>query len=384
MPKSKAKYAAMFTLRSDGRYQGHWHDQNGVRHAIYARDPEELYRKIEAKEAAPTEPTFAMIAERWHDLEWDALKGGTKSCYAAPYKRAVELFGDRKASEILPYEIENHLKTLAAKKYSAKTVKMQKTVYKLIYEAAIVNQEFSAHIKSNPASLVTIPKNLPKPKKREAPEDEIVQLVRENASTAYFGTFALFLMATGFRRGEALGIQWKDIDFEHSTISCSKSVSHRTGTAAISTTKTDAGVRVVPILPDLKKVLIRPHGASDDDFVFYGEDMSKPMPQATYNRRWMHYCKEMGFVTDDPEERTSQQGKKYTVHHYKTTLTAHNFRHGYATLLFEADVDEYTAQHLMGHANIETTRAIYTHLRNKKKQNSIGKLVAYVSEEIGQ
>lgn len=384
MDRSKSRYAAMFTLRSDGRYHGHWHDQNGVRHSIYDRDPEKLYWKIYTKENENAEPTFAQIAERWHDQNWDSIKGGTRSCYSAPYKRAVELFGDRIASEILPFEIENHLKQLAAKQYSAKTVKMQKTVYKLIYEAAIVDPDYSRSIKSNPAALAPIPRALPKPKQREAPEDEIVQQVRSRASTAYFGLFALFLMATGFRRGEALGVQWKDIDFDAGTIACGKSISHRTGTAVVSSTKTDAGIRSVPILPDLRRELVRPAEAKDDDYVFYGEDPSKPMPQATYSRRWMHYCKDMGFVTDEPEERISAQGKKYTVHNYKPTLTAHNFRHGYATLLFEAEVDEYTAQRLMGHSNIETTHAIYTHLRNKKKQSSIDKLIAHVTDEIGQ
>ena len=377
----KSKYAAQFTLRSDGRYMGFWHDDNGIRHAIYDKDPERLYNKIVAKEA-PQPPTFAQIAEAWHDRHWDEIRGGTKSCYNAPYRRAVDEFGDRIASEIQPYEIETHLKRLAAQKYSAKTVKMQKTVYKLIYENAIIDRNFANFVKANPVLLVPIPKGLPKSTRREAPEDAVVRQIRSRAATAYFGLFALFLMSTGFRRGEALGIQWKDIDFKKKTISCSKSVSHRTGTATVGDTKTDAGVRVVPILPDLAQLLKRPNDAKDDDFIFYGEDPQKPMPLSTYNRRWMHYCKDMEFVTDEPEERTSKQGKKYIVHNYKPTLTAHCLRHGYATLLFEAGVDELTAQKLLGHANIETTRAIYTHLRQKQKQSSIDKLIAHVSADI--
>jgi len=74
----KSKYAAQFTLRSDGRYMGYWHDDNGTRHAIYDKDPERLYNKIMAKEA-PQPPTFAQIAEAWHDRQWDAIRGGTKS-----------------------------------------------------------------------------------------------------------------------------------------------------------------------------------------------------------------------------------------------------------------------------------------------------------------
>ena len=106
------------------------------------------------------------------------------------------------------------------------------------------------------------------------------------------------------------------------------------------------------------------------------------MPQSTYDRRWLHYCKDMGFVTDEPEVKVSAQGKKYTVHHYKPSITAHDLRHGYATMLFEAEVDVYTAKTLLGHADIETTMSIYTHLRSRKKMESIDKLKEYSKSAI--
>ena len=46
-------------------------------------------------------------------------------------------------------------------------------------------------------------------------------------------------------------------------------------------------------------------------------------------------------------------------------------------MLFEADVDVFTAKTLLGHADIETTMAIYTHLRARKKADSIEKLKEY-------
>ena len=41
----KINYAALFTLRKDGRYQGSYTDDAG-RHYVYDRDPERLWHKL--------------------------------------------------------------------------------------------------------------------------------------------------------------------------------------------------------------------------------------------------------------------------------------------------------------------------------------------------
>ena len=82
----------------------------------------------------------------------------------------------------------------------------------------------------------------------------------------------------------------------------------------------------------------------------------------------------------ESEIRTSSQGHRYTHTDYKTTLTPHVLRHGYATLLYEAGVDMYTAQRLLGHADIQTTMTVYTHLRERQEQASVGRLISHVQD----
>lgn len=149
---------------------------------------------------------------------------------------------------------------------------------------------------------------------------------------------------------------------------------NKTGSAKVGQTKTEAGVRTVPLLPDLVGVLKRPADAMDTDYVFHGGDPSKPIPLSTYERRWKRYCSEMGFVEEDTEVWKDADGVIRTRIKHKPTLTAHVLRHGYATALFEAGVDVYTAQKLLGHANIEVTMAVYTHLRKEKETESLKKL----------
>lgn len=63
-------------------------------------------------------------------------------------------------------------------------------------------------------------------------------------------------------------------------------------------------------------------------------------------------------------------------------FTAHQLRHTYATMLYDAGVDVLTAQRLLGHADVQTTMRIYTHLSKQKEQQSIAALNAHIGSEI--
>lgn len=380
--KKKIDYSTLFTKRKDGRYVASYTDETG-RHYIYDKDPEALYNRLEKVKERPA-LTFKEIAEFWKGT-WDTLRDGTLSSYSSAYDRAVDRFGDKLPTDILPMDISAHLVEMKNADYAASTISTQKTVYSRIFQNAIESKTYGRVITMNPASSVKLPKGTKKAKTREAPEDDVVKTIVANADTAYFGFFPLFLICTGFRRSEALAIQWKDIDFKAKEISCTKQINARNGTAKLAELKTESGVRTVPLIPQIETRLKRmklESGCKPSDYLFYGEDPALPMPSSTYNRRWMHYCKDMGFVTDTPEKRISKQKKHYIVHHYKPTLTAHVFRHGYATMLFEAGVDVYTMQKLLGHAEVETTLAIYTHLRNRLKKSATETFIKYMDSAL--
>ena len=76
----------------------------------------------------------------------------------------------------------------------------------------------------------------------------------------YFHWWPLFavLMGTGCRIGEALGLRWDDLDFDHYFISINHSLVYypvgesRNSVLHISKPKTDAGVRMIPMLGAVK------------------------------------------------------------------------------------------------------------------------------------
>lgn len=59
-------------------------------------------------------------------------------------------------------------------------------------------------------------------------------------------------------------------------------------------------------------------------------------------------------------------------------LTPHMFRHTYASLLYDADVDIKTAQRYLGHADSQTTLEVYVHLSKYKEGAAREKINRYL------
>lgn len=355
----KLKYEDLYTLRKDGRYQGYYKDADGVRHALCDKDPQKLYERLQDKEK-PKKPTFGEIAEEWKEEHWKKIGVGTQYAYKAPFEQMVSEHGTFNVEDVTAAEINKVMLREKNKDYSYKHASTLRTMYKQTFNYAIIN----GYTTDNPALVVNVPRGMKKTT-RNAPENDIIQVIKDNVDKP-FGLFPYFLIYTGFRAGEAVGITWGDIDFKNKTITCKRSVELHTSVPEIKDPKSKAGFRTVPLLDDLEKVLIKPDGAKLDDYVFNKD--GKLLTRSALRSRWISWCRSVGLAK--PVTVTRKHSKKnieYKATEWRPTLTAHQLRHGYATILYEAGIDELTAMELMGHADIETTRRIYTHLRQSKR-----------------
>lgn len=66
------------------------------------------------------------------------------------------------------------------------------------------------------------------------------------------------LITTGMRRGELMGLQWGDIDFDDCVISVNRNVTYTPDSGiVVSTPKTECSVRQIPIMPSVAAVLMQ-------------------------------------------------------------------------------------------------------------------------------
>ena len=339
--KKKIDYASMFTLRKDGRYQYARTNPDGKREYYYDRDPERLLQKINAPKPEVV-ITFDRISKEWEATHLEQIAYKTAEAYVAPLRRLRERFGNCPASEITAAELSAYLAYLGSRGYARRTVQMHRDLLNMIFNSAIV----SGYMRVNPCAAVPMPRNLPK-SVRNIPSDEAIEAVR-NHTDAPFALFGLICLYSGLRRGEALALRYEDIDRESGVIHVTKAVEFLGNNPHIKGPKTTCGYRDVILLDVLADLI--PSGTG---YIFPNQDGGL-LTKMQYRKRWEKYCESIGH-----------------------TITAHQLRHGYATILYEAGIPDKDAQELLGHSSIAVTRDVYTHIRQSRKSETVTRLNNY-------
>ena len=337
----------MLTKRKDGRYCKTL-TINGKRTYFYSSEPTEKKAErdienqlLEFKQRKEKGELFSAVADLWNtEYRLKISEITYKNSVKSAYKRICDEFKDVYIKNITILDINVFINRMIAKGYSKKTVSTHKSVLNMIFSFALLNR----YIDYNPVHDIRLPNNLPK-NPRTIPSTEEIKIV--SAHHEGFELLPYFLLYSGLRRSEALALEWSDIDFDKKLITVNKRLAFDGNRPIIENkTKTANSERKVILLDRLADVL--PKGKSG--LVFSNPD-NTPLTKGQYRRRWSKYQKT-----------------------YNLTVTAHQLRHAYATMLFEAGVDVKDAQELMGHSDINLTRQIYTHIRNERKQETADKL----------
>ena len=248
------------------------------------------------------------------------------------------------------------------------------------------------YIRINPATgaMAEIKKshNWEKPKRHAltiAEQTAFIDYMRNHKVYNHWLPLFTVLLGTGCRIGEAIGLRWEDCDFDEGIISINHNMVYRKyeedekARFHIVTPKTSAGVRIVPMLSEVKAALqsewetqkIVGFNESVVDgytgFIFqnrYGD----PLSPHSVNRAIDRIC--AAYIEDETVLADQEGRDPVLIRHF----SAHNLRHTFCTRFCENERNIKVIQEIMGHADIETTMNIYAEATKEKKKESFSNL----------
>ncbi len=209
------------------------------------------------------------------------------------------------------------------------------------------------YVKTNVARGIERPRSPGKDREVYLTPEEARALV--DAASDAFRPLVVFALGTGCRRGEILGLQWRDVDLEKGEVR-----------VRAENSKTRAG-RSVPVPAAVRASLEAVRGSQEvrqldrEDHVFQlanGEPWTPVAVRAEFEAA-VERCKTL------PADKTA-------------ALRLHDLRHTYASVAVQAGVPIQTVSRMLGHASLHMTMR-YAHLcpdDRRKAADAVGAALA--------
>lgn len=279
------------------------------------------------------------------------------------YERLLQLrgriygaIGHMRMDKITPRQIQAFVNTLS--KDGANEVTGKPLAPKTIrHNLSLISDVFGYAVKmgvvsDNPCSKVTIPKAEQKEKQIYTSQEVNKFLYLLKNEPLKYQVFFNLAVYSGFRRGELLGLEWKDISFEENIISVRRT-SNYTAEKGIytDTTKTKRSQRTLKFPQEIMDILREFKAEQDAEALRIGDKWVET------DRLFVKWNGEP-MNNQTPYWWLSEFCKKNDLPFYGI----HSFRHLFASMLVNEGVDIVSVSGALGHSTVSTTSNVYCHL----------------------
>ncbi|MCM1168117.1 MAG: site-specific integrase, partial [Ruminococcus sp.] len=254
---------------------------------------------------------FEELSEEWFE-EYARLnlRNTTYERLKQLKQRIYPAIGHLRIDKITPRQLQAFVNGMAKEGANEKTGKplAPKTIK---HHLSLISDVFTYAVKmgivpDNPCSKVSIPKGEVKEKQIYSQEEMQLLLTKMDGEPLKYKAFFYLMAYSGFRRGEMLGLEWKDIDFENNIISVRRTSNQITARGIYTdTTKTKRSQRTLKIAPYIMELLRKLQDEQNAEALRLGDkwvetdrlftkDNGEPQhPNTTYE--WLRrFCKREG------------------------------------------------------------------------------------------
>jgi integrase len=174
-------------------------------------------------------------------------------------------------------------------------------------------------------------------------------------------------LSLGLRQGEALGLQWQDVDLEGRTLTVRHTLQRYDGEYHLDDPKTDRSRRTISLPPQLVDALRRHR-------VQQGEERLRVGPIWAGERWGLVFSNELGEPLDGVAVTRAFQRKLADLG--LPAQRFHDLRHAAATFLIAQGVPLRVVMEILGHSTIATTADTYGHVMPELQRDATERTAA--------
>jgi len=291
----------------------------------------------------------SMLLGNYLDEWMDGAESNLKQTTANGYRRAIDklkaTLGQVRLQDLTPLGIERAYRQLIVSGLAAKTVRHSHTVLR----RALADAERLGLVSRNAAAAAKAPAVVDKEQSTWMP----VELNTFLSSVADHRLFAAFVLSatTGMRRGELLGLRWREVDLDSGRVSIVRTITTVNGQPIETSTKTNKSRRRVALDTATVEVL-RAHRER--------EEVERKAAGSAWHETGLVFTLEDGSAIHP--DRFSRWFSRLVELAGVPHIRLHDLRHTHATLALEAGVHPKVVSERLGHATVGITLDLYSHV----------------------
>lgn len=319
---------------------------------------------------------FKEVYEKWLEVYSNTVKESTLAT-------TIRMIEGHVLPDLGKYYIDK-INMLDCQKAVNKWFEIAPRTYKKYLRYANKIFHYAMHLElidSSPMDKVIRPRVKPKQRYINFYNRDDLQIYLDNAKKQSNEAYTLFyvLAYTGLRCGEALALEWQDIDFLNATLKVERTLS--TGLKnrlLLQTPKTIDSKRIIGLTQDTIRVLRewQREQLKSSNVISIGRG-SVDESKFIFNGEVNNYPANVPLSTSTVDRWNRLIAKKARLKH----IRVHDFRHTHASLLFDSGASMQDVKDRLGHASIKTTMDVYTHLPKKRKEETLNNFSAYMEHK---
>lgn len=300
---------------------------------------------------------FADLADEWlaFETEKGKLKIGSLEVYKGLRERTYNYLGHMYIENITRKVVQKFIFALAKGADGKKPLK-QKTQknYLAFVSNAFTYAVKNEYIKESPCKAIEVTETESEERDPYTLDEEVALLkkLNEKGAPTHYKVFFMLLIHLGMRKGEALAIEWKDIDFSAKSVFIRRNSQYRNSSTGVYTTlpKTKGSIRCLKLPDEIIDLLPKLKAEQEELKQNVGDN-------------WVEHDRLFTTWNGEPmrPNRPYTWLQKFCERENLPFKGLHNFRHALVTNLVHERTDIATVSSIVGHSNPNITLGIYTH-----------------------